>query len=103
MITETNLAFLEPGVKKPGTEQKDVIFLRKEEPAGKKLYRSVLKVSTIAEDMMSSPVVTTGPDVPLADAVAEMEKKHINSLVVVENGSITGIVKRDDIIREVAK
>ena len=103
MITETNLAFLEPGVKKPGTEQKDVIFLRKEEPAGKKLYRSVLKVSTIAEDMMSSPVVTTGPDVLLADAVAEMEKKHINSLVVVENGSITGIVKRDDIIREVAK
>jgi predicted transcriptional regulator len=52
---------------------------------------------------MTSPVITTGPDVPLGDAVEEMEKKHINSLVVVENGSIMGIIKRDDILKEVAK
>jgi hypothetical protein len=62
-----------------------------------------MKVSTIAEDVMTSPVITTGPDVPLADAVEEMEKKHINSLVVVENGSIMGIIKRDDILKEVTK
>lgn len=103
IITETNLAFLEPGAKKPGSEQKEVKFLRKQEPAGLKSYRYVVKVSTIAEDVMSSPVITTGPDVPLADAVAEMEKLHINSLAVVENGSIMGIIKRDDIIKEVAK
>jgi len=102
IITETNLAFLEPGAK-PGSEHKDVKFLRKEEPAGIKSYRYVMKVSTIAEDVMTSPVITTGPDVPLADAVEEMEKKHINSLVVVENGSIMGIIKRDDILKEVAK
>jgi len=102
IITETNLAFLEPGAK-PGSEHKDVKFLRKEERAGIKSYRSVMKVSTIAEDVMTSPVITTGPDVPLADAVEEMEKKHINSLVVVENGSIMGIIKRDDILKEVAK
>jgi CBS domain-containing protein len=103
IITETNLAFLEPGAGKPGTEQKDLKFLRKEEAAGLKLYRYVEKVSTIAEDVMSSPVITTRPDLPLADAVAEMEKQRINSLVVVENGSIVGIIKRDDIIKEVAK
>jgi CBS domain-containing protein len=102
IITETNLAFLEPGTR-PGSRQKDVKFLRKDEPGGSKSYRYVVKVSTIAEDVMTSPVITTGPDLPLADAVAEMEKHHINSLVVVENGSIVGIVKRDDIIREVAK
>ena len=102
IITETNLAFLEPGAK-PGSEQKDVKFLRKEEPAGIKSYWHVMKVSTIAEDVMTSPVITTGPDVPLADAVEEMEKKHINSLVVVENGSIMGIIKRDDILKEVTK
>lgn len=102
IITETNLAFLEPGAK-PGSEHKDVKFLRKEEPAGIKSYRYVMKVSTIAEDVMTSPVITTGPDIPLADAVEEMEKKHINSLVVVENGSIMGIIKRDDILKEVAK
>jgi CBS domain-containing protein len=103
IITETNLAFLEPGAKKPGSEQKEVKFLRKQEPAGLKSYRYVVKVSTIAEDVMSSPVITTEPDVPLADAVAKMEKLHINSLAVVENGSIMGIIKRDDIIKEVAK
>jgi CBS domain-containing protein len=103
IITETNLAFLEPGAGKPGTEQKDLKFLRKEEAAGLKLYRYVEKVSTIAEDVMSSPVITTRPDLPLADAVAEMEKQRVNSLVVVENGSIMGIIKRDDIIKEVAK
>ena len=103
IITETNLAFLELGAQKPGSEQKDVKFLRKEECAGVKLYRYVVKVSTIAEDVMSSPVITTEPDVPLADAVAEMEKQHINSLVVVKNASIVGIIKRDDIIKEVAK
>jgi CBS domain-containing protein len=102
IITETNLAFLEPG-SKPGSEQKDVKFLRKEEPAGLKSHWYVMKVSTIAEDVMTSPVITTGPDVPLGDAVEEMEKKHINSLVVVENGSIMGIIKRDDILKDVAK
>jgi len=103
IITETNLAFLEQGAKKPGSEQKDVKFLRREEHAGVKSYRYMVKVSTIAEDVMSSPVITTEPDVSLADAVAEMEKKHINSLVAVENGSILGIIKRDDILKEVAK
>ena len=102
IITETNLACLEPGAK-PGSEQKDVKFLRKEEPAGLKSHWYVMKVSTIAEDVMTSPVITAGPDIPLADAVEEMEKKHINSLVVVENGSIKGIIKRDDILKEVAK
>jgi CBS domain-containing protein len=102
IITETNLAFLEPGAR-PGSEHKDVKFLRKEEPAGLKSHWYVMKVSTIAEDVMTSPVITTGPDIPLAEAVEDMEKKHINSLVVVENGSIMGIIKRDDILKEVAK
>jgi len=103
IITETNLAFFEPGIGKPGSEGKDVKFLRKQEPAGLKAYRYVVKVSTIAEDVMSSPVITTGADVPLPDAVAEMEKHHINSLAVVADGSILGIIKRDDMIKEVAK
>ena len=103
IITETNLAFLQPDAGKPGSEQKELIFLRKEEAAGEKLYRYVEKVSTIAEDVMSSPVITTTPDLPLADAVAEMEKHRVNSLVVVESGTIAGILKRDDVIKEVAK
>jgi CBS domain-containing protein len=103
IITETNLVFLEPDSGRPGSETKDVKFLRKEEHAGAKVCRYVFEASVIAEDVMSHPVVTVEPQVPLPQAIAMMEKHHINSLVVVQSDDIRGIVKRDDIIREVAK
>ena len=40
---------------------------------------------------------------PLPEAIALMDKHHVNSLVVMENSMISGIIKRDDIIKEVAK
>ena len=52
---------------------------------------------------MTSPVITVSAETPLSDALALMEKHHVNSLVVMENGAVTGIIKRDDIIKEVAK
>ena len=103
VITETNLAFYEPGAGRPGSEEKNVVFLRKEEHAGNKLFRYVLKANIIAEDVMSHPAVTIGPGERVADAVAKMREHHVNSLVVVEKDNIVGIIKRDDIIREVAK
>jgi CBS domain-containing protein len=53
--------------------------------------------------VMTSPVVTTGPKTPVPDAIALMGKNHINSLVVLDQGAVAGIIKRDDIIKEVAK
>ena len=103
VISETNLAFFEPYTGRPGREEHDVTFLRKDEAAGTKLDRYVFKVSVIAEDVMSHPVVTIGAGARVADAVASMKKHRVNSLVVVENDEIKGIIKRDDIIREVAK
>jgi predicted transcriptional regulator len=41
--------------------------------------------------------------VSIPDAIALMEKHHVNSLVVMDNGTVSGILKRDDIIKEVAK
>ncbi len=61
VITETNLAFYEPGDGKSSTEEKDVVFLRKEETAGNKMFRYVLKANIIAEDVMSHPAITIGP------------------------------------------
>ena len=52
---------------------------------------------------MTSPVITVPPATLLPDALELMRKNHVNSLVVVENGAISGIIKRDDIIKEVAK
>jgi CBS domain-containing protein len=103
IITETNLAFFNNGKIRPGVGKKDVTIGRRERAdriSGQGL-RSV--ASVVAEDVMTSPVITVPVTSMLADALELMRKNHINSLVVMENGTISGIIKRDDIIKEVAK
>ena len=103
VITETNFAFLDPFSRRPGTEEKNVVFLRKEDHAGNKLFRYVVKTTIIAEDVMSHPAVTISVEKLVSNAVAAMQEHHVNSLVVVEKDEIKGIIKRDDIILEVTK
>jgi CBS domain-containing protein len=103
IITESNLAFYEYLDERMDLPQKDVMHLRKEEPAGRKRLRSVIEVSAVAEDIMSRPVITIAPDASVQDAVGLMLEHQINSLVVTESDEIRGILKRDDIIKEVAK
>ncbi|MGE4374884.1 MAG: CBS domain-containing protein [Methanoculleus sp.] len=103
IITETNLAFYDYLNERMELPRKEVKLLRRSEPAGQKRYRYVVEVSAVAEDVMSRPVITIAPDAPLQDAVGLMLEKEINSLAVVEDGEIRGLLKRDDIIKEVAK
>jgi CBS domain-containing protein len=78
-------------------------MLRKEAHGGRKSFRSVVEMAAIAEDFMSRPVITITPGATASEAVALMRKKNINSLVVMQDDEIRGIIKRDDIIREVAQ
>lgn len=103
IITESNLAFYEYLDERMNLPKKDVTHLRKEGPAGQKRFRYVVEVSAVAEDIMSRPVITVSPDASLQDAVGLMLDHQINSLVVVKDGDIRGMLKRDDIIKEVAK
>ncbi|WP_214020717.1 CBS domain-containing protein [Methanoculleus sp.] len=103
IITESNLAFYEYQDERMNLPRRDVTHLRKEEPAGQKRFRYVVEVSAVAEDIMSRPVITVTPDASLQDAVGLMLEHQINSLVVVEDGDVRGMLKRDDIIKEVAK
>ena len=103
IITETNLAFYDYLNERMELPRKEVKLLRRSEPAGQKRYRYVVEVSAVAEDVMSRPVITVAPDAPLQDAVGLMLEKEINSLAVAEGGEIRGLLKRDDIIKEVAK
>ncbi len=103
IITESNLAFFEYMSVDSGVPQKDVTFARKERTAGQKRFRYVMDVSAIAEDVMNRPVITVAPEAPVSELVQQMAKHHITSLVVANKGDVKGIVKRDDIIREVAK
>jgi len=103
IITETNLAFFDNEYTISRVVKKDVTTRRREEAGGTSNHHLGTVESVIAEDVMTSPVITVNPATLLPDALELMRKNHINSLVVVENGTISGIIKRDDIIKEVAK
>jgi len=103
VITESNLAFFLYVDERSELPVKDVTMLRKEAHAGRKSFRSVVEMAAIAEDFMSRPVITITPGATVSEAVAVMREQGINSLIVVEDQVIRGIIKRDDIIREVAQ
>jgi predicted transcriptional regulator len=82
---------------------KDVTIKRRETADGVRGSALMAVASVTAGDVMTSPgphgpARDTGPRRPCTDG-----KHHVNSLVVMENGTVTGIIKRDDIIKEVAK
>lgn len=103
IITESNLAFFLFETEKNGVPVKDVTMLRKDEAGGRKRLRYVYEASAVAEDLMSRPVITISPDAPLSEAVELMREHRINSIVAESDNEIKGILKRDDIIREVAE
>ncbi len=103
IITETNLAFYEDEPKISGMFGKDVTIRRREKACGPGEQGLMVIPSVTAEDLMTSPVIMVPVNTPLPDAIALMERHHVNSLVVMEDKTISGIIKRDDIIKEVAK
>ena len=103
IITETNLAFYEDEPKISGVVGKDVAITRREKADGKRGTSSLMVASVTAADVMTSPVITVPATALLPEAIALMDRHHVNSLVVMENSTISGIIKRDDIIKEVAK
>jgi CBS domain-containing protein len=103
IITETNLAFYEDEPKISGVVGKDVAITRREKADGARGTSSLMVASVTADDVMTSPVITVPATTLLPDAIALMDRHHVNSLVVMENSTISGIIKRDDIIKEVAK
>jgi CBS domain-containing protein len=103
IITETNLAFFEDDPKIAGMLGKDVTIRRRETAEGGRGPVLMAVSSVTAGDVMTSPVITISPKEAVPEALALMEKHRVNSVVVMENGTISGILKRDDIIKEVAK
>jgi CBS domain-containing protein len=103
IITETNLAFFDNVQKTAGVAGKDVTIKRRERAEGTHSHSLRTAASVIAEDIMTSPVITIPSETPVPEVLELMSKNHINSLVVMDKGAISGIIKRDDIIKEVAK
>jgi CBS domain-containing protein len=53
----------------------------------------------LAEDVMSSPVVTVLPGTPVEEIAHLMAERHIKRVPVVENEQLVGIVSRGDVLR----
>jgi len=102
VITESNIAFFD-SFDQNGVPERDIVHLRKEESGGLKNRRHVRQLSGIAEDVMSKPVITINPSESISSAIALMREHHINSIIAEEAGEIKGILKRDDILKEVAQ
>jgi len=103
IITETNLAFFIYRDESGGIPERDIKVLRKEAAGGRKAYRYVQEVSAVAEDVMTHPVLTAPPETSAAEAVQMMIGRRINSVVIIRGQEVLGIVKRDNILQEVAK
>jgi len=55
--------------------------------------------SELVGDHMSETVITAEPDWSLERAAAEMAKRHIRHLVIVERGDLIGVLSMRDIVR----
>ena len=103
IITETNLAFYADEPRILGVMGKEIHIKYRKNADGSGGQGLLAIPSVTAGDVMTSPVITTAPDTPLPAAIELMGRHHVNSLVVMDHDSVAGIIKRDDIIKEVAK
>ncbi len=57
----------------------------------------------LVKEVMTTDVVTTTPDTPLAEAAREMVERKIGCLPVMENGELAGILTESDFVELAAK
>lgn len=56
-------------------------------------------IATTAADIMTAPVVTVGPDTPVAEIAALLGRKAISAVPVVDNGGhVIGLVSEYDLL-----
>ena len=103
VITHTNLAISGLSDAKDELKSKNIKMTRKESTAGRKEYRYVKVVPLVAEDVMSYPIIFTGPEVKAIDAAKILLEKEICGLPVVDDGKVVGFFSTRDITAEVAR
>ena len=55
----------------------------------------------LAREVMTSPVVTAGPEVKIVDAMDILTTKKIRHLPIIDNGKLVGVVTLGDLVRAV--
>jgi CBS domain-containing protein len=100
IITSSNLAFTEMKDKTGDLPHKEIKMTRKESYAGKKQNRYIREVPLVAEDIMSSPLISVNIEDPAIYAAGIMVKERINGVPVIGNG-VMGILTGDNIVKAI--
>ncbi|MDJ1420600.1 MAG: CBS domain-containing protein [Candidatus Methanoperedens sp.] len=100
IITRSNLTFTEMRDKTDALPQKDIKMARKDSYAGIKKYRYIRDVVLVAEDIMSSPLITVDKEDTATHAARIMIEKRIKGLPVMGNG-LTRILTGDSIVKSI--
>ena len=100
IITSSNLAFTEMKNKRGGLPRKEIKMTRKDSAAGRKQNRYIDEVPLVAEDIMTSPIITVKRDDMATYAAGIMVKERVNGLPVIGNG-IMGILTGENIVKSI--
>lgn len=63
----------------------------------------VIKRQHRVQQMMTTPVFTTGPDCPIEEAARKMIQHQVSGLPVVEEGQLVGIITKTDIFKQLVE
>ncbi|NPV62061.1 MAG: CBS domain-containing protein [Methanotrichaceae archaeon] len=103
IVTRSSLTFSELMGPKDEMETKNIKMTRKESTAGRKQYRYVKQVPLVAEDIMTSPIITIGAEARATEAARTLADKHIIGMPVAEGNDIVGYFSADEVIAEIAR
>lgn len=103
IVTRSSLTFSELMGPKDEMETKNIKMTRKESTAGRKQYRYVKQVPLVAEDIMTSPIITIGAETRATEAARTLADKHIIGMPVAEGNDIVGYFSADEVIAEIAR
>ena len=74
-------------------------------PSSKKHFEEDLRraLGATVRDLMSTDVVTVGPDATIEEAAELLHERKLSRLPVVDDSGLVGIISRSDILREVLR
>lgn len=84
-------------------ETKNIKMTRKESPGGRKQYRYIRELPFVAEDIMTSPVITINPETLAVEAAKTLVEKSIIGMPVMEKNDVIGYFSADELVAEIGK
>jgi CBS domain-containing protein len=103
IITRSGLTYSGLMDAKDQMEMKSIKMTRKDSTAGRKQYRYVKEMPFVAEDIMTSPILTTDAEAGAVDAAKVLIESHIAGMPVIDKGSISGYFSASEIVAEIGR